>query len=103
MPDRSGPHPAQMNAMLHLDSEQKNQTHRAARGPVPTSAIVRFPLALFGSVFVCFGVVNPTGETVNYLIHSPLSERRYLSYPRAGHFSQPERPLEGGLARIVEV
>lgn len=83
MPDRSGPSGSpftagpqkphriagQMNTMLHLDGEQKNQTHRAARGPVPTSTIVRFPLALFGSVFVCFGVVNPTGgmkETVNY-------------------------------------
>lgn len=67
--------------MFHLDGVQKNQTHRAPRRYAPTSTLVRFPLALFGSVFVCFRVVNPSGgmkETVNYLINLPLSERSYL-------------------------
>lgn len=72
-----------MNTMLHLDGEQKNQTHWAPDGTVPASAIVQFPLALFRLLFVCFRVVNPTGgwkEIVYYSIHSPLSERRYLCF-----------------------
>lgn len=79
--------------MLHLDGEQKkNLTHQALNGTVPASCIVQFPLALFGLLFVCFRVVNPTGsmkEMVYYSIHSPLSERRYRCFLPGGTSNSP--------------